>query len=353
MINLNETLKNYQVYYKFKDSKRPTRQRPYNFEFIKKYRYSQTFLIDILASDLQPLYFVKETMSLTFTYSEEYKAEDEILPEFVDIRDLYRHYKIDYEVVEIYGDYYIQFKGANKTLLSLVEHKIIDKDDFVDNTPTFKTNYRDKFKEDNTVIKNTISEIDRIKENFTSHSDIDKEILYDTIYDLYERKLNGEDIQFTDRQLKSEAYVKIDLLYEKEGKIYKSLQYTKKKLEPYIFKEVLSEKKKEIKGQKITEKNYTIYKKQRVYENRIDTDLVEEFSKDIQNTFIRNFSYKKEQIKKEINKLYKRYGIKRKAQIKDLDIFNIDYEEIENDYILITNTNEGRMIYNNVIKLFK
>lgn len=352
MINLNETLKNHQVYYNFKDSKRPKRQRPYHLEFIKKYRYSQTFLVDILASDLQPLYFVKENMSLTFTYSEEYKTEDEILPEFVDIRDLYRHYKIDYEVVEIYGDYYIQFKGANKTLLSLVEHKIIDKDDFVDNTPVVNTDYRIKAK-DNKLFKNMIDETKRIEENFTSQSDIDKEILYDTIYDLYERKINGEDIQFTDRQLKSEAYVKIDLLYEKEGKIYKSLQYTKKKLEPYIFKEVLSEKKKEIKGQKITEKNYTIYKKQRVNKFFIDTDLVEEFSKDIQNTFIRNFSYKKEQIKKEINKLYKRYGIKRKAQIKDLDIFNIDYEEIENDYILISDTNKGRMIYNNVIKLFK
>lgn len=350
MINLNEILKNHKYYYKFKDSKRPERERPYHLEFIKRYRYSQTMLIDLLAEDLQPLYFVKENMSMTFTYSERYKKEDELLPEFIDIQDLYRHYKIDYEVVEIYGDYYIQFKGANKTLLSLVEHKIINRDDFVDNTPAVNTDYRIK----NKSIKNMIDETKRIEENFTSQSDIDKEILYDTIYDLYERKLNGEDIQFTDRQLKSEAYVKINLLYEIEGKLYKTLQYTRKKLEPYIFKEVLSEKKKEIKGQKITEKNYTIYKKQRVYENRIDTDLVDEFIEDILHyTFIGYGIYKESDIKRELNKVYRRYGIKRKAEVKDLDIFNIDYDKQEDGSIVIKNISGSFYNYNKIKSFFK
>lgn len=141
MINLQDTLQNHQVYYKFKDSKRPTAYRPPHLTYIKNYRKSQISLINLLAEGLQEIHNVKTQMSFSYTFVEGFKIEDELLPEFVDIRDIYRHYKIDYEIVEISGEQYIQFKGANSVLLSFVEHKIIDKEDFVDTTPNVHSDF--------------------------------------------------------------------------------------------------------------------------------------------------------------------------------------------------------------------
>lgn len=119
---------------------------------------------------------------------------------------------------------------------------------------------------------------------------------YDYIYKIY-KKSTKTDIrpEYTEAQLKSEAYQLIDKLYNKTNKLYRSKQYAEKKLKELIV---------------------------------VNTTTIDD---DVRNEFTTRQEYTRNEVKSKLEKIYKLHKLKRKPQFRDISKFGIEYEECTKD----------------------